>query len=451
MTAQIKTPYYDATKVRDAAKGHWLEVLSYLADAEIGKAIHQPKKHITCPVHGTSNKNGKGDGFSLFKDVVDTGAGGCNTCGHHHDGFALLMWLKGWTFRETLNKVADILRVEPEPDRFKKTSSKSNSSNKQSALSTSEAVVDDPDKDESKQSVVIPINQPSEERLKEIRDIQLRLVQQTAQESAAAQSRIDSVWRESVTFDNGLPKPMLRYLKHRFILLRMNILSNGDNLRLHYSLPYYQEDDNGHNVLIGKFPAMIAAIRDLKGNIITLHRTYLTPSGYKARVECPRKMMTIPADKTVTGNAIQLGGQPINGVLGIAEGMETAMSIMKCYGIPTWSAVSATILANFEPPDNVHTLIIWADRDRSLTGQKVAQALKDRMDEKNINTHIMIPMRPIKGKSIDWNDVLKNEGIMGLPSIRIINNIINKDSQPGESLARIIPFDNSQLRQLHAS
>ena len=142
------------------------------------------------------------------------------------------MWLKGWTFRETLNKVADILRVDPEPDRFKKTSSKSISSNKQSVLSTSEAPVDDPDKIESKQNVVTPINQPSEERLKEIRDIQLRLVQQTAQEAAAAQSRIDSIWSESVTFDNGLPKPMLRYLKNRFILLRMNALSNGDNLQI---------------------------------------------------------------------------------------------------------------------------------------------------------------------------------------------------------------------------
>lgn len=450
MTAQIKTPYYDASKVREAAKGHWLEVLSYLADAEIGKAIHRPKKHITCPIHGTSNKNGKGDGFSLFKDVVDTGAGGCNSCGHHHDGFALLMWLKGWTFRETLNKVADILRVEPEQDRFKKTDPKSNSSNKQSALSTSstsEAPVDDPDKAESKQNVVIPINQPSEERLKEIRDIQLRLVQQTAQEAAAAQSRIDSVWRESVTFDNGLPKPMLRYLKNRFILLRMSALSNGDNLRFHYSLPYYQEDDNGNNIVVGKFPAVIAAIKDIKGNIITLHRTYLTPTGYKARVECPRKMMTVPADKTVTGNAIQLGGQPINGVLGIAEGMETAMSAIKCYGIPTWSAVSAAILANFEPPESVHTLIIWADRDRSLTGQKVAQTLKDRMKEKNINAHIMIPMRPIKGKSVDWNDVLRNEGIMGLPPIRVVNNIIKKEINDSKPIVTVIPFNQNQSRQ----
>jgi len=240
--------------------------------------------------------------------------------------------------------------------------------------------------------------------------------------------------------DGGLPQPLLRYLKHRFILLRMNILRNGDSLRFHHSLPYYQEDDEGNNVLVGKFPAIIAAIKDLEGNIITLHRTYLTPTGYKATVESARKMMTLPADKTVTGHAIQLGGRPVDGVLGVAEGLETALSVIKCYGIPTWSAVSATILANFEPPEGVHTLIIWADRDRSLTGQKVAQALKNKMEEKGINTYIMIPMRPIMGKSVDWNNVLIKAGIMGLPPIRVINNIINKGIYKSKALAAVIPF-----------
>jgi len=440
MTAKIKMPYYDASKVREAVKGHWLEVFSYLADSEIGEVIRKPRKPITCPVHGTSNKNGKGDGFSLFKDVVDTGAGGCTTCGHHHDGFALLMWMKGWTFRETLNKVAEVLRIEPEPDRFDNKNSEKSTNTDQSVSSIPVQKAEESVKAEPKPDVVVPINQPSEERLKEIREIQQRLAKQTMRESAAALERVESVWRDSLSLDNGLPKPMLRYLKHRFILLRMNILSKGDNLRFHNSLPYYQEDDDGNNVLVGKFPAIIAAIRDLEGNIITLHRTYLTPTGYKAKVECPRKMMTVPAEKTVTGKAIQLGGLPVDGVLGIAEGMETAMSAIKCYGIPTWSAVSATILENFEPPVGVHTIIIWADRDRSLTGQKVAQALKARMAEKGINAHVMIPMRPIKGKSVDWNDVLKKEGVMGLPPIRVINNIIKKDVEQSKSLATVIPF-----------
>jgi len=447
MTAQNKMPYYDASKVREAVKGHWLEVFSYLADSEIGEVIRKPKKHITCPVHGTSNSNGKGDGFSLFKDVVDTGAGGCTTCGHHHDGFALLMWMKGWTFRETLNKVAEVLRIEPEPDRFDNANSEKNSNKDQSASTTPVQNVNEPAVIEPIKDVVVPINQPSEERLKEIREIQHRLAQQTSRESASATERVESIWKDSSTLDGGLPKPMLRYLKHRFILLRMNILSNGDSLRFHHSLPYYQEDDDGNNVLVGKFPAIIAAIKDLEGNIITLHRTYLTPTGYKAKVECARKMMTVPADKTVTGKAIQLGGQPVDGVLGIAEGMETAMSAIKCYGIPTWSAVSATILANFEPPKGVHTLIIWADRDRSLTGQKVAQVLKAKMKEKGINTHIMIPMRPIKGKSVDWNDVLRKEGIMGLPPIRVINSIIKKGIYQSKELAKVIPIKREQEEQ----
>ena len=68
------------------------------------------------------------------------------------------------------------------------------------------------------------------------------------------------------------------------------------------------------------FPALVGVIRDVAGNIVSLHRTYLT-AGCKADVPEPRRLMpgSLP-----DGVAIRLG--QVNSVLGIAEGSETALA-----------------------------------------------------------------------------------------------------------------------------
>lgn len=426
MTATAKMPYYDASKVREAATGRWLEVLTYLADNQLNDALRKPGKHVTCPIHGTTGK-GRGDGFRFFKDVVNTGGGVCNTCGTFHDGFELLIWLKGWDFRTTLNYVAEILQVPPEQNNRQPRNSRPVRPAPVPVQRTNQAPEPQPEvvATQTPPETVVPMFQPTPERLAEIQAMQVRLTKRVAKDAAEAQEKIERTWYESISLADGVPGPLFRYWKRRGILLRQDLLVKGDNVRFHPALPYYDEDEHGNVVIVGKFPAMVAAIRDLEGNIITLHRTYLTPSGNKAKVECPRKMMSVPDDKTVTGAAIQLGGFPTDGVLGIAEGMETAMSAMRVYRIPTWSSVSATILERFEPPKGVKTVLVWADKDRSLTGQRSAQALKDALEPKGITVHILMPQRPIKGKSVDWNDVLVSEGTWGFPAWNIMRRFIS--------------------------
>ncbi len=58
---------------------------------------------------------------------------------------------------------------------------------------------------------------------------------------------------------------------------------------------------------VGKFPAIVCAIRDVEGNLVTLHRTYLTQNGKKAKVGNAKKMMPIPDGLDVNGAAIRLG------------------------------------------------------------------------------------------------------------------------------------------------
>lgn len=58
--------------------------------------------------------------------------------------------------------------------------------------------------------------------------------------------------------------------------------------------------------------------------------------------------------------------------LGIAEGIETALSAHQLYTVPVWSALNATLMKKFKAPPGVDTLMIFADNDRNGTGLNAA-------------------------------------------------------------------------------
>ena len=132
-------------------------------------------------------------------------------------------------------------------------------------------------------------------------------------------------------------------------------------------------------------------------------------------------MMPVPDDLTVTGGAIRLG-EPKSGIIGVAEGVETALSAFKATQIPTWATVSATLMEAFEVPEGVHTVLIWADKDKSLTGQTSAHALEARLKQEGIKATVITPKLPIpkNGKGVDWNDVLISQGTEGFPTAQRI-------------------------------
>jgi len=96
------------------------------------------------------------------------------------------------------------------------------------------------------------------------------------------------------------------------------------------------------------------------------------------------------------GCAVRLG-EP-EGVLGIAEGVETAVAAFHVHRVPTWAALSAAVLAKFEPPVGVEKLVIFADRD--VAGLEAAWKLRDRL---KIECELEVPKPPAK----DWADVLE--------------------------------------------
>lgn len=148
-------------------------------------------------------------------------------------------------------------------------------------------------------------------------------------------------------------------------------------------------------------PAMIAKVDPCdsavaQGERAALHRTYLSQHGDKADVESPRKMLgAMP-----TGGAVRLMAH--NETLGIAEGIETALSASILFNMPVWAALTAGLLQDWQPPANVHTVFIFGDNDTSSTGQAAAHVLAQRLKAKGLSAFVELPT--VVGQ--DWNDVL---------------------------------------------
>jgi putative DNA primase/helicase len=87
--------------------------------------------------------------------------------------------------------------------------------------------------------------------------------------------------------------------------------------------------------------------------------------------------------------------------LGIAEGIETALSAAALFNVPCWAALTAGLLEEWSPPPGVRTVFVFGDNDESSTGQASAFGLARRLKAKGLSVMVEIP--PVTGW--DWNDV----------------------------------------------
>ena len=54
---------------------------------------------------------------------------------------------------------------------------------------------------------------------------------------------------------------------------------------------FYRNEEAGKTE---SYPAMLTAVRDLGGRLVTVHRTFLTEDGWKAPVTTPKRLMALP-------------------------------------------------------------------------------------------------------------------------------------------------------------
>lgn len=204
------------------------------------------------------------------------------------------------------------------------------------------------------------------------------------EQPAQPTQRVRALIRESCLVEDC--EPAMLYLDGRALWP----LPQGHSLRAHASVEYWQEGKR-----VGRYPALIAAVRDMCGELVTAHVTYLTPSGEKLQTYDPRKILSAMTGRE--GCAVPL--MPHGDTLGIAEGIETALSAARMHELPVWAALNTSLLMKWEPPHTVTKVVIFADRD--VAGLDAATKLMERLQER-VRLVIKTP------QSKDWNDALRS-------------------------------------------
>lgn len=439
----------DVSVVREAARGHWDAIFCALAPM-LKAAMQQPGKHVPCPVHG-----GKDD-FRLFPDYAEAGSCVCNTCGSFRDGFETLEWLHGWGFAETLKRVSYVLGLQPrqgeevlvrevinrvyrghiltmgKPEKRQAKAFEdfvveiddeiSNCVRKLGTRSLKRTLAEAGVKPHERVEIVLA----ARERVRRangfsctryvwcVKHLMSKAQEQLfsaekAQLNGQLAGAIRSRWLNALRFDASDPeqKPLQLYLKRRAIAdVDESFLKD-----LRFERRFFDcESRQWH-------PAMVAAVRDVSGQLVTVHRTLLTDDGHKADVNVPKRLMRLPDGRTITGCAIRFG-EP-HEVLALAEGIETALSVVVATGLPCWACICAHGLEVVEIPPTVREVLIFADKDRSNTGECSAQKLFQRLSALGGAVRVMSIREeiPDTAKSIDFNDLLCRYGRQRLASM----------------------------------
>ena len=140
--------------------------------------------------------------------------------------------------------------------------------------------------------------------------------------------------------------------------------------------------------------AMVAAVQCPAGKVIAVQQTFLTWDGRKLPTANPR----------ITTGALGLGAvrlAPVTDILGLAEGIETALSAMQMTGFPCWSVLGAQRLGKIAIPPSVRHVHIFADADEP--GRRAADAAAERFTRAGAHVRLRWPPEPYG----DWNDFLQ--------------------------------------------
>lgn len=217
------------------------------------------------------------------------------------------------------------------------------------------------------------------------------------------------VWLKGAALDG-------RDVASRYLIWRgLTLPSWPSCLRWVLGLPYWMDRD-----LVGYFPAMVARFVAPDERTANVLRTYLAEPGRKAEVPQARKMMAGPVP---FGGAVRLGEAAE--VMGVAEGIETALAASLLHGMPVWAALSTAGLLRFQPPPVCRKLVVFGDRDEKFAGLAAAGALAHRVctAKQPIEAEVRMPDsgaadQPWVANKVDWNDVLTRQRRLGLRVVK---------------------------------
>ena len=187
------------------------------------------------------------------------------------------------------------------------------------------------------------------------------------------------IWRDAQPLRAS---PAKAYLESR------GILAASPALRFHPRTPL------GPKGRARFLPAMIAAV-SLDEGPIAIHRTFLsTEASGKAAFEKPKRALGALGEAAVRLFA------PVSGKLGLAEGVESAMSAYALTGIPVWATLGNERFGLVSVPESVTELHLFVDHD---AGGELAASRALAAYARDART---IHVRKPSSRDTDWNDEL---------------------------------------------
>lgn len=150
----------------------------------------------------------------------------------------------------------------------------------------------------------------------------------------------------------------------------------------------------------GVRPAMVALVGvPGQDRFVAMHRTFLRPDGKaKAEMEAPRKMTPGVLPR---GACVQLS-EYTGGPLGVAEGIETALSASVLFQMPVWSVLNTALMKSWVPPEGCTEVVVFGDNDPKFGGQAAAYELAHKLAVRRVSVTVTLP----REVGTDWNDVL---------------------------------------------
>ncbi len=181
-------------------------------------------------------------------------------------------------------------------------------------------------------------------------------------------------------FAAGRPLPITpaeAYLRARGITGRLD----WPALRYHPSIHYRATEDAPLQI----WPALLAAVTDIDGNITGIQRTWLDPDrAAKAPLADPRRALG-----RLLGNGVRFGKAA--DILAAGEGVETMLALKSVLpSLPVIAGLSANHLAALDLPPALRRL--YVARDNDAAGLRAVERLRERGIAAGIEIRELVPV-----------------------------------------------------------